>query len=42
MKQRNWCADITEAVNDFGFSPQVDLKEGIHRTVQAYKASKKD
>lgn len=41
MKQRNWNADITEAVNDFGFNPQVDLREGIRRTVAAYLADKK-
>lgn len=41
MRQRNWNADISDAVRDFGFSPTVDLKEGVRRTVQAYKEAKK-
>lgn len=41
MKQRNWNADISDAVRDFGFNPRVDLREGIHRTVEAYLADKK-
>jgi nucleoside-diphosphate-sugar epimerase len=40
MRQRNWNADISQAVADFGFNPQIDLREGIHRTVQAYLATK--
>lgn len=40
MKQRNWCADISEAQRDFGFSPKVDLREGIRRTVAAYLSEK--
>lgn len=40
MRQRNWNADISEAVAEFGFSPKVDLREGIRRTVAAYKAHK--
>ena len=41
MKQRNWNADISSAVEEFGFNPKVDLREGIRRTVAAYKAEKK-
>lgn len=42
MAQRNWNADITPARNDFGFTPRVDLSEGIRRTVKAYLQQKKD
>lgn len=41
MRQRNWNADISDAVAEFGFNPQVDLREGVHRTVEAYRAAKK-
>ena len=41
MKQRNWQADVSDAVRDFGFRSRVDLREGIRRTVAAYKESKK-
>ena len=37
MAQRNWSCDISDAVRDFGFSPQVSLTEGIRRTVRAYR-----
>ena len=37
MAQRNWDCDVTPAVNDWGFSPQVDLPEGIRLTVEAYR-----
>lgn len=40
MRQRNWNADISTAVDEFGFNPQVDLREGIRRTVDAYRAAK--
>ena len=40
MKQRNWKADVSEAVEDFGFDPKVDLQEGIRRTVEAYRRQK--
>lgn len=40
MRQRNWNADISPAVDEFGFKPQVDLREGIRRTVEAYRATK--
>lgn len=40
MRQRNWNADISTAVDEFGFNPQVDLREGIRRTVEAYRGAK--
>lgn len=41
MAQRNWCADTAPAQRDFGFKARVDLAEGIRRTVEAYRKSKK-
>lgn len=41
MKQRNWSCDVTPAVTDWGFSPQVSLDEGIRLTVEAYRAEQK-
>lgn len=41
MRQRNWNADISDAVAEFGFNPRIDLHEGIRRTVEAYRAAKK-
>lgn len=37
MKQRNWAVDITKAREGFGFSPEVDLREGVRRAVEWYK-----
>lgn len=37
MAQRNWNCDISDAQRDFGFNPQIDLAEGIKRTVRAYR-----
>lgn len=37
MKQRNWKADVSDAVRDFGFDPKVNLREGIQRTVAEYR-----
>lgn len=37
MRQRNWNADISDAVNDFGFSTEYPLERGIHETVKAYR-----
>ncbi len=39
MKQRNWNVDISKAKNGFGFSPSVDLREGIERSIGWYKAN---
>ena len=40
MSQCNWSFDVNPAITDFGFSPKVDLEEGIRLTVEAYKGSK--
>ncbi len=37
MKQRNWGADVSKAVRDFGFAPKVDLEEGAARAVEWYR-----
>ena len=37
MKQRNWAADISKARRDFGFNPEVDLREGVRRSVEWYR-----
>lgn len=37
IAQRNWNCDITDAERDFGFRPQINLEEGIRRTVRAYR-----
>lgn len=36
MAQRNWNIDVSKAERDFGFKPQVSLKEGIDRSVAWY------
>ena len=42
MAQRNWDCDVTPARNDWGFSPRVDLEEGIRLTVEAYRCELTD
>ncbi|MDE6811894.1 MAG: NAD-dependent epimerase/dehydratase [Muribaculaceae bacterium] len=37
MKQRNWMVDVDKAVSGFGFSPEVDLAEGVSKSVEWYK-----
>lgn len=37
MKQRNWKLDISKAQSGFGFAPQVDLPEGISRSIAWYR-----
>lgn len=37
MKQRNWRVDVDKAVKGFGFSPEIDLREGVRRSVEWYK-----
>lgn len=37
MKQRNWSVDVSKARRGFGFSPRVDLPEGVRLTVDWYK-----
>lgn len=41
MAQRNWNCDTSEADRDFGFRAQINLEEGIRRTVRAYRNEKK-
>ncbi len=41
MAQRNWNCDTSEAERDFGFRAQINLEEGIRRTVRAYRNEKK-
>ncbi len=40
MAQRNWSCDISDAVRDFGFSPQFTLERGVEATVKAYLEEK--
>lgn len=40
MKQRNWAADSSKATRMFGFSPKVDLAEGVRRSILWYKENK--
>ncbi|MBD5310509.1 MAG: NAD(P)-dependent oxidoreductase [Bacteroides sp.] len=37
MKQRNWTVDVSKAREDFGFNPEIDLREGVRRCVEWYK-----
>lgn len=37
MAQRNWSVDVSKAERDFGFRPEVDLAEGIRRSIDWYK-----
>ncbi|MDE6125906.1 MAG: NAD(P)-dependent oxidoreductase, partial [Muribaculaceae bacterium] len=41
MRQRNWQADISDAVRDFGFSPRFSLRDGIRETVKEYLSEKR-
>lgn len=41
MRQRNWNADVSEAVADFGFKADFPLDRGVEETVKAYLAAKK-
>ncbi|MDE5626422.1 MAG: NAD(P)-dependent oxidoreductase, partial [Candidatus Amulumruptor sp.] len=38
LKQRNWQADCSRAVADFGFAPRVSLREGIREVIRAWRA----
>ena len=40
MKQRNWRCDIEPARQELGFEPQVQLEEGVRRSVAWYKKNK--
>ena len=37
MKQRNWSVDCSKARAGFGFKPEVDLAEGVRRSIEWYK-----
>ncbi|WP_165020349.1 NAD-dependent epimerase/dehydratase family protein [Dysgonomonas sp. ZJ279] len=37
MKQRNWECDIQPLVDDLGFSPQYNLRQGLAESVQWYR-----
>lgn len=41
MRQRNWDADVTDAVRDFGFHADYPLERGVHETVKAYLEEKR-
>lgn len=38
LKQRNWRCDITPAINELGYKPQVKLEEGVRKSVEWYQA----
>ena len=37
LAQRNWAVDTERAAAGFGFHPEIDLKEGIRRSVEWYR-----
>lgn len=37
MAQRNWSVNVDRAKKEFGFNPQVTLKEGVRRSIEWYK-----
>ena len=40
MKQRNWNADTSKALRDFGFEATTSLAEGIHKSIAWYRQEK--
>ena len=40
LKQRNWRCDIEPAHRELGYEPQVQLEEGVRRTIKWYKENK--
>ena len=40
LKQRNWMADITPAIEILGYHPQYKLAEGVEETIAWYKEEK--
>lgn len=40
MKQRNWSVDCSKAQQNFGFTTQVDLEEGVKRSINWYRKEK--
>ena len=37
LRQRNWRCDIEPAVRELGYHPEVDLREGVRRSIKWYK-----
>ncbi|MBD5201127.1 MAG: NAD(P)-dependent oxidoreductase [Bacteroidales bacterium] len=37
LRQRNWGVDVSKAERDFDFHPQVNLEEGIRRSIEWYR-----
>ena len=37
LKQRNWRCDIQPAIDELGFQPHYDLKQGVKETIKWYK-----
>lgn len=37
LKQRNWRCDVGTAMDELGYAPQVQLEEGVKRSVEWYK-----
>ena len=37
LRQRNWRCDISPAVSELGYKPQVKLEEGVRRSIAWYK-----
>ena len=37
LRQRNWRCDIQPAIDELGYHPEVDLKEGVRRAIKWYK-----
>jgi nucleoside-diphosphate-sugar epimerase len=40
LRQRNWRCDIQPARQELGYEPQVQLEEGVRRTVKWYQENK--
>ena len=40
LKQRNWRCDIQPAIRELGYHPEVDLSEGVRRSIKWYKDNK--
>ena len=40
LKQRNWRCDIQPAIDELGFQPHYDLKQGVKETIKWYKDNK--
>lgn len=39
LKQRNWLCDTSDAKRDFGFEAAFGLQQGLHETIQWYRAA---